>query len=377
MAPPQLSEQQIRSIASALKAAREQQGENLAEVAFRIALSPSQLRAIESGDLQPFYSPGYFLQAVQRYADFLGITLPPIEPEPSPDTAEAQAAVATASAPQDAAHTTPADGGHEESTPAQEPVAPPLKSQGSTASPDPEPHPASPPVHIEHDADEPRRGLPWGWVAFGTAGLIALGILKISLEKPTPAPPVQESLAAAEATKATTAADGPATPGPAASTPAAAPNTPTGSPSSAASVATPAPPKAANASTAASTAAPTATAPNTKPAANPPTAAPTPAPVAANAKASSTSAGPTAKNDSKLESQASTWVQIVKSNGEKVNLKIEPGEAIDFPSGTTAAIVFGQPDKATLKVQGKPVNIAPFITTDTPPRALVILNQIK
>jgi cytoskeletal protein RodZ len=376
MAPPQLSEQQIRSIASALRAAREQQGENLAEVAFRIALSPSQLRAIESGDLQPFYSPGYFLQAVQRYADFLGITLPPMEPEPSPDTAEAKAAVATASAPEDAAHTESVDGGHEESTPAQEPGAPPLKSQGSTAPPDPEPDSATPPVHIEHAADEPRRGLPWGWVAFGTAGLIALGILKISLEKPTPTPPAQESLAAAEATKTTTA-DGPATPGPAASAPAAAPNTPTGSPSSAASVATPAPPKAANASTAAPTTAPTATAPNTKAAANPPSAAPTPAPVAANSKASSTSAGPTAKNDSKLESQASTWVQIVKSNGEKVNLKIEPGEAIDFPSGTTAAIVFGQPDKATLKVQGKPVNIAPFITTDTPPRALVILNQIK
>jgi len=84
-----------------------------------------------------------------------------------------------------------------------------------------------------------------------------------------------------------------------------------------------------------------------------------------------------AKNDSQLESQASTWVQLVKSNGEKVNLKVEPGQTIDFPSATTAAIVFGQPDKATLKVQGKTVNISPFVTTDTPPRALVILNQIK
>ena len=84
-----------------------------------------------------------------------------------------------------------------------------------------------------------------------------------------------------------------------------------------------------------------------------------------------------AANDSQLESQASTWVQIVKSNGEKVNTKIEPGQKLDFASSSTAAIVFGQPDKAALKIQGKPVNIAPFITSDTPPRALVILNQIK
>ena len=70
-------------------------------------------------------------------------------------------------------------------------------------------------------------------------------------------------------------------------------------------------------------------------------------------------------------------MQIVKSNGEKINTRIEPGQKIGFVSASTAAIVFGQPDKAQLKIQGRSVNLAPFITPDTPPRALVILNQIK
>jgi hypothetical protein len=81
--------------------------------------------------------------------------------------------------------------------------------------------------------------------------------------------------------------------------------------------------------------------------------------------------------DSQLESKATTWVQIVKNNGEKLNLKLEPGQKIDFSSSDTAAIVFGQPDQASLKVKGRPVNVKPFMTQDNPSRALVILNQIR
>ena len=75
--------------------------------------------------------------------------------------------------------------------------------------------------------------------------------------------------------------------------------------------------------------------------------------------------------------QASTWVQIVKTNGEKINLKTEPGQKIEFLSGDTVAIAFGQPEKASLTIQGKSVNLAPFVTQDSPPRALVILNRIQ
>lgn len=82
-------------------------------------------------------------------------------------------------------------------------------------------------------------------------------------------------------------------------------------------------------------------------------------------------------SDSHVESQASTWVQLVKTNGEKTNLKIEPGQKIEFAAGTTAAVVFGQPDKTVLKIKDKTVNLKPFVTTDNPSRALVILNQIR
>ena len=88
-------------------------------------------------------------------------------------------------------------------------------------------------------------------------------------------------------------------------------------------------------------------------------------------------ASTTAVSDGVLELQASTWVQIVKNNGEKTNIKAEPGQRIEFPSSATAAVVFGQPDKARLTIKGKPVNLSPFITQDSPPRGLVIISQIR
>lgn len=354
MASQQLSEQQLKAIAETLKAAREEKGENLAEAAFRIALSPSQLRAIESGDLRPFYSPGYFLQAAQRYADFLGVALDIATPPPSP---ESTATVATESTM--AAHETAGPDGHRSSavpaepTPTATATAIESASSGTSTANAPAPQAAvtagedrdagriSPTAMTEPAADSPEKtaGVPWGWVAFGAAALIAIGIVKISFDKPTPA---RESIAKQEPAKAETEASTPA-PTVASAPPAKAPSPAINSATSSAPAPAPAP---------TSTPAPSLTPP---------------------VKASPVIAA----SDSQLESQASTWVQIVKSNGEKVNTKIEPGQKLDFASSSTAAIVFGQPDKAALKIQGKPVNIAPFITSDTPPRALVILNQIK
>ncbi len=350
MASQQLSEQQLKTIAETLKAAREEKGENLAEAAFRIALSPSQLRAIESGDLRPFYSPGYFLQAAQRYADFLGVALDIATPPPSP---ESTATVATESTM--VAHETAGLDGHRSSAMPAEPTPTAIEyaSSGTSTPNAPAPQAAltagedcdagriSPTAMTEPAADSPEKtaGVPWGWVAFGAAALIAIGIVKISFDKPTPA---RESIAKQEPAKAETEASTPA-PTVASAPPAKAPSPAINSATSSAPAPAPAP---------TSTPAPSLTPP---------------------VKASPVIAA----SDSQLESQASTWVQIVKSNGEKVNTKIEPGQKLDFASSSTAAIVFGQPDKAALKIQGKPVNIAPFITSDTPPRALVILNQIK
>ena len=68
MPSAQLSEVQLQARSEQLKSTRERRGDNLADAAFKIALSPSQLRAIEAADLRPFYSTGYFMQAVERYA---------------------------------------------------------------------------------------------------------------------------------------------------------------------------------------------------------------------------------------------------------------------------------------------------------------------
>ncbi|MEY3621796.1 MAG: hypothetical protein RL132_878, partial [Pseudomonadota bacterium] len=181
--------------------------------------------------------------------------------------------------------------------------------------------------------------LSWGWVAFGCAVLIALGVTKISLTPSTPAPTISAS---AQAPTEPDAKE----PGP----------QPTAQPTASAGPGSPAVTPAVQSQDKKAAATPIA---------------------AASAPGGEKRITPSTPIDSQLLTQASTWVQIVKANGEKVNIKAEPGQPVDFHSESTAAVVFGQPEKASLRIKGKPVNITPFVTSDNPPRALVILNQIK
>ena len=332
----QLSEAEIAAISGLLKSARESRGDNLAEAAFKIALSPSQLRAIEAGDLRPFYSTGYYLQAVDRYANYLGVTLPPRVP-PATEVPEAVAqeapesdAVASDAVPSDAA-------------PSDALVA----EMPTTVSTVMEAEPKK--VEIsELPSERESRTVPWGWIAFAIAGLITIGVLKESLEPAAvPAPTANDSAASNAATNE---------------------NKPTDSAAA---------PSNESAATTTTTTAPVATAPQAP--ASPAQKAATSAPLVTtgtSSAASSTVASATA-SDGVLEVQGSTWVQIVKNNGEKTNIKVEPGQRVEFSSGSTAAVVFGQPEKARLTIKGKPVNLSPFITQDSPPRGLVIISQIR
>ena len=331
----QLSEAEIAAISGLLKSARESRGDNLAEAAFKIALSPSQLRAIEAGDLQPFYSTGYYLQAVDRYANYLGVTLPPRVP-PATEVPEAVAqeapesdAVASDAVPSDAA---PSDAL--------------LAEMPTTVSTVMEAEPKKVGIS-ELPSERESRTVPWGWIAFAIAGLITIGVLKESLEPAAvPAPTANDSAASNAATNENKPTDSAAAP----SNESAATTT---------------------------TTAPVATAPQAP--ASPAQKAATSAPLVTtgtSSAASSTVTSATA-SDGVLEVQGSTWVQIVKNNGEKTNIKVEPGQRVEFPSSSTAAVVFGQPEKARLTIKGKPVNLSPFITQDSPPRGLVIISQIR
>ena len=307
----QLSEAEIAAISGLLKSARERRGDNLAEAAFKIALSPSQLRAIEAGDLRPFYSTGYYLQAVERYASYLGVALPAREPP----AAEVSEAIAQETPTSEAAT---ADVAATDTTISD--AAPPAAELSSTASTAIAPKPKTTEIS-EPPIERESKTFPWGWVAFAIAGLITIGVLKESLEPAAvPAPTANESAASTTATSENKPTDSAATP----------------------SSGTPAPLATTDTSTAASA-------------------------VATSAAAS----------DGVLEMQVSTWVQIVKNSGEKTNIKVEPGQRVEFPSGSTAAVVFGQPEKARLTIKGKPVNLSPFITQDSPPRGLVIISQIR
>ena len=321
----QLSEAEIAAISGLLKSARENRGDNLAEAAFKIALSPSQLRAIEAGDLQPFYSTGYYLQAVERYASYLGVTLPTRAP-PAVEVAETivQEAPRSDAAPSDA-------------------LAAEMPTTVSTVM---EAEPKKVEVS-EPPSERESRTVPWGWIAFAIAGLITIGVLKESLE-PAAVPTQTANDSAASST-------------------AASENKPTDSAA--------APSNESAAST--TTTAPVATAPQAPTSPAPKAATPAPLVTTGTSTAASSAVTTATASDGVLEVQGSTWVQIVKNNGEKTNIKVEPGQRVEFPSSSTAAVVFGQPEKARLTIKGKPVNLSPFITQDSPPRGLVIISQIR
>jgi cytoskeletal protein RodZ len=347
----QLSEAEIAAISGLLKSARESRGDNLAEAAFKIALSPSQLRAIEAGDLRPFYSTGYYLQAVERYASYLGIALPAREPPVAEVPAVEVPEVIAQEAPRSEA--VPSDAVTADAPPAAE-----VSSMTSTAI-----APESQTTEIsEPPSERESKTFPWGWVAFAIAGLITIGVLKESLEPAAvPAPMANESATGNAASSENKSTDSTTTPGN---------GTPTPSNSaSAVSTNTPAPSATATPSSTTIPQAPTSPAPKA--------AAQTPLTTTGTSSTASAVANTAAASDGVLEVQVSTWVQIVKNNGEKTNIKLEPGQRIEFPSSATAAVVFGQPDKARMTIKGKPVNLSPFITQDSPPRGLVIISQIR
>lgn len=308
MTAVQPTPEQAKSIGDLLKTTRENQGKNISDVAYQIALSPAQLRAIESADLKPFYSPNFFYQAAERYAHFLNVSLPKFAPAAKPEPEDTEAA--TTQAPQ------------EEAPVIKAPALPAAEKTATTIQPPP------------NQVDSPRRSR---WKPIGLAAAVAVIAITLFVDQKSSVNTTPADNTANASSNTTAASE-------------AASTTSANTPASTAALAV-----VASGQTASAPANPPA-AVTTKPAASPPSAP--------------------EQNDSRLESATTAWVQIVQKNGEKTNLKIEPGQKIEFTAANTAAIVFGQPDKAKLLVKGKAVDINRFVTADNPSRALVILNQL-
>lgn len=294
MSTAQLSDQQVRDLGVKLKSSRESQRRDIADAAFRIALSPSQLRALEAGDRRPFYSTNYFLQAVERYASFLGVTLPELasyRAQTSPSSVR-DANPGSSDPPQpdgDAFKDALGQSGKARAVSAPMPTAPLPQSLDAA----------------------PKRSPQLARLVMIGAAVIALAAV-VSLQDNTSPPAskkVAEPMAAAE----------PATPS----------------------------------TTVTTTAATTEAAPTT--------ATATPAP----------------EQDGRIQSSINGWVQIVSKSGEKSNLRIAAGENIDFIADETAAVVIGRPEKATLTVRGKTIDLRQHtVDKEGSPRALVIIGDI-
>jgi hypothetical protein len=351
MTAAQLSPEQAKSIGDLLKSTREQQGRNISDVAYQIALSPAQLRAIEAADLRPFYSHSFFYQAAERYAKFLNISLPARGSEKQEnlfvrDTPAAAHPVSTQSSMGDRVIQPSVERSVEES--AKESVEESVKesvevrhvNHGDVAASQPahtfqpQQHSATQPATIHARKATPSRKLP----AFALVAIVAAVAITLVVDR-DPVP-----LAMPDTTESAT-------------------NTSAATPTATQATTPPA-------STTAQSTASQGQSPSAIAAAS---AASNPAATAA-VSARPTDTGD--KPDSSLESTTIAWVQIVKKNGDKSNLRVEPGQKIEFASANTAAIVFGQPEKAKLVIKGKSVDTNRFVTPDNPSRALVILNQI-
>lgn len=334
MTAAQLSPEQAKLIGDLLKNTREQQGKNINDVAYQIALSPAQLRAIEAADLRPFYSHSFFYQAAERYAKFLNISLPAQQTE---NNQNLFARDIPSTAPIVVTQPVTTDRDRQQSVEVRDnhPVDGETPQPQKTFQPQPQIAAQSTAVHASKAT--PSRKLP----AFVLVAIIAAVGITLGLERES-APPATADTTEPAANNTATA---PTT------TQASAPSAPTTAPTTTPTAA----PQVQSASGAAASAAGSLSA----------TAAVAPRPT-----------DTADKPDSSLESTTTAWVQIVRKNGDKSNLKVEPGQKIEFVSASTAAIVFGQPEKAKLVVKGKAVDTNRFVTPDNPGRALVILNQI-
>ena len=63
--------------AQQLSQARQAHGLNVSELSRELLLSPAQLRGLESGSMAAFHGTGYYLRAIEKYAQHLDVTLEP------------------------------------------------------------------------------------------------------------------------------------------------------------------------------------------------------------------------------------------------------------------------------------------------------------
>lgn len=311
---------QFAQIGALLRKARESRGEELSHAAYRIALSPAQLRAVEAGDLQPFYNFPYYVQAAQRYAEFLGVTLPEIQ---------APEGVLIPSVPESIVNSNPAVRQAARSTSySRNPIAPSSVS-GDTATPDEPIATAATPSFDSPIAKTEKQQNPWAWAS--AAMIAGVGVLGFSVMTAGMLPPEFSP-----------------------------PERPTESKPAESSAAVTAPPATANA-------------PAT-PAAPMPAAAPATS-VAAAAASESKFSMP--NQDSAVLAKATNWVQIIERNGRKTNIDIEPGQSVDFNANETTVIVVRFADRASLNVRGKPVDLLAYKPDPEKSRALIYLDQVR
>lgn len=320
-------------IGNRLAQAREAAALTVDQVAAKLLVSASQIRAIESGRMASSYSAGYYERTVRKYADFLDIEFD-------------QTALPAAAAAVGQAHAVNQD------------ASPAARLAGFTPQR----------VGISGRIDRPTIESSWNaksWIVGAIVLiLVAAGfLLRDKLLDPSPSASGSGSEAASVA---------PPAPSPVAPSASATPTTPPSAASlpaaPASAVATNAPASQPSRSGGVSSSSDSSTSPveGERPAAPAPEVSALSPGAASSALAtlSSTPTPPDSDGRITVTFDAPCWVQLIKSDGTRTEKIFPPDQVLEFPVDALASLVIGNARSARMAIDGRDINLSQFMKGD-------------
>lgn len=315
-------------IGKRLAQARESAALSVDQVATRLLVSASQIRAIEAGRMPSSYSADYYASTVQKYAEFLNLDMD-------------QGSLPSAAAAIGVAHAAAQD------------ASPAGRLAGFTPQR----------VGIAGRVDMPTIDSGWNarpWIV-GLVVLLLAAIVFVYWDKMLDPVPAAHEQGSAEKTAAPGAA---ATPDTVAPAPVAGASTSSAQPATSPAQSTTSPPPAALAgadpSSSAVTGSPGASAPGTTASGRSDASAAATAAVSTTTPAGGSHSSPP-QGSIQVTFAAPCWVQTVARDGTKAEKIYQPGQELIITAGSVSSLVIGNAKSARMVIDGTEVNLNQYM----------------